>query len=56
MKVYIKKYKLKNWVKKTLLIALIFTIMFGSLVMFKNKIEKIESGEIELVYQYGGDM
>ena len=56
MKVYVKKYKLKNWVKELLMVGLFILIILGVLEIYSNKIEKIESGEIELIYQYGGDI
>jgi len=56
MKVYVKRLKLKQWVKDTLLVSLIFAIVITGLVGYAEQVKKINNGEIELVYQYGGDM
>ena len=56
MKIYVKKLKLKQWVKDFLLVSLIFAIVITGFIGYANKIEKINNGEIKLVYQYGGDV
>lgn len=56
MKVYVKKLRLKQWVKEFLMVNLIFAIMLTSVVCFKERIRQINNGELELVYQYGGDV
>ena len=56
MKVYKKKYKLKMWVKELLLISLMFAIVLVATFGFMERVKKINSGEMVLVYQYGGDI
>ena len=56
MKVYVKKLRLKQWVKEFLMVNLIFAIMISSAFIFIDRVEKINKGELELVYQYGGDV
>ena len=56
MKVYKKKYKLKMWVKELLLISLMFAIVLVATFGFIDRMEKINNGEMILVYQYGGDI
>lgn len=56
MKVYKKRYKLKMWVKELLLITLMFGIVLVGTFGFIERMEKINRGEMVLVYQYGGDI
>lgn len=56
MKVYVKKLRLKQWVKESFLISLLFVLAITSAFIFIDRVEKINNGELELVYQYGGDV
>lgn len=56
MKVYVKRLKLKEWVKEFLLVSLMFAIVITGFVGYVEQVKKINSGEIDVVYQYGGDV
>ena len=51
-----QKLRLKQWLKESFLISLLFVLAITSAFIFIDRVEKINKGELELVYQYGGDV
>ena len=51
-----KKLVLKQSIKNTMITILFIAIVFCGMLAYVNRIEKINSGEFEIVYQYGGDI
>lgn len=47
---FMKKLKLRSWVKKTIAILIIAAIMVGFTTIYQKRIETIENGKMELIY------
>lgn len=47
---------MKDMIKVVVLTILFMTILFCGMLAYVDRIEKIESGKMTLIYQYGGDL
>lgn len=48
-KYYVRKLKLRSWVKDTLVIGALALIIVGGLIIASERFEKIDNGEITVV-------
>lgn len=51
-----KRLVLKESAKNMLITLAFIAVVAGGMLLHINRVKKINSGDFELVYQYGGDM